>query len=916
MNSMRNRTGWKFIDDNGTFLWKEPEAINELYFPLCNEAGFMASITPKLHGDSKTSQNDFLLIPVSIEDIHNTRSARNFWIYINDKGAWSATGNSTLQNSRLFVSQTIEERVIEAGLLWHKLFYRDKDFGLSSTIINFVPVNTDTVEVMSISIKNESNQNITITPTSAIPIFGRSAENLRDHRHVTSLINRVINYKNGIGLKPVIRFNEHNHQINNNIFYVLGYEDNGSLPAGVIPVTGDFIGCGGNFENPEAVIRNLSPDLFRENNTEGKEIIGAIRFQTIDLSPGELKKYIILMGITDNNDKISSIQNRYCSIDKIEDLLKKNQLYWQEKSASMEFESGITDFSSWMKWVGIQPVLRKIYGCSFLPHHDYGKGGRGWRDLWQDSLSLVLQNTEELKDKLSENFSGIRIDGTNATIIGHNPGEFKADRNNIPRVWMDHGCWPYLTARLYIDQTGDLDFLLQEKQYFSDALFKRASVLNKHWNETEGTMCKTKSGEIYKGNIIEHLLVQNLISFFNVGEHNIIRLEDADWNDAIDMAYQKGESTAFSAFYAGNLCGISNLLSKLKDVKKLHEIEIFEEMAVLIDSISCNPDYNDIQYKKNILSDYFNRIDKGISGKKKRYKLDLLSEDLKKKGEWLKNHIRKNEWLNIENNSGFFNSYYNNDGEAVDGIHNNSVIMNLAGQVFTVMFGIADDNQVHCLYKACLKYLIDPETNGLRINTPLGDNRMNFGRVFAFAYGEKENGAIFNHLIIMFINALYKRNFVNEAYELFSSVYKLCMDSANAKIYPGIPEYFTSGGKGMYHYLTGSASWILITALQEIYGIKGNFGSLVLEPKLVKEQFDKNCMASVTSTFSNKKIKVSYTNKDHLEYGFYKIIKASLNRIDISKLAADGKKITIPRQDFLLLIMDTGLNEILIELGV
>lgn len=27
--------------------------------------------------------------------------------------------------------------------------------------------------------------------TSAIPIYGRSADNLRDHRHVTSLLHRI-----------------------------------------------------------------------------------------------------------------------------------------------------------------------------------------------------------------------------------------------------------------------------------------------------------------------------------------------------------------------------------------------------------------------------------------------------------------------------------------------------------------------------------------------------------------------------------------------------------------------------------------------------------------------------------------------------------------------------------------------------
>ncbi len=120
-----------------------------------------------------------------------------------------------------------------------------------------------------------------------------------------------------------------------------------------------------------------------------------------------------------------------------------------------------TEFDSFMRWVS-QPFLRRLYGCSFLPHHDYGRGGRGWRDLWQDCLSLLLMDPGDVRRMILDNFGGVRIDGTNATIIGHKQGEFIADRNGISRVWMDHGVWPFMTTKLYIDQTGDLEIFIGE----------------------------------------------------------------------------------------------------------------------------------------------------------------------------------------------------------------------------------------------------------------------------------------------------------------------------------------------------------------------------------------------------------------------------------------------------------------------
>ena len=62
-------------------------------------------------------------------------------------------------------------------------------------------------------------------------------------------------------------------------------------------------------------------------------------------------------------------------------------------------------------------------------------------------------------------FAGVRFDGTNATIIGSQPGEFVADRNNITRVWMDHAFWPFVTTKLYMNQTGDVEILKEKVSY-------------------------------------------------------------------------------------------------------------------------------------------------------------------------------------------------------------------------------------------------------------------------------------------------------------------------------------------------------------------------------------------------------------------------------------------------------------------
>jgi cellobiose phosphorylase len=232
----------------------------------------------------------------------------------------------------------------------------------------------------------------------------------------------------------------------------------------------------------------------------------------------------------------------------------------------------------------------------------------------------------------------------------------------------------------------------------------------------------------------------------------------------------------------------------------------------------------------------------------------------------------------------------------VDWEFEEGIRLNLTGQVFTTMFGLATDEQVLESYKSCQKYLKDVETGGYKLNTPLGPNTLNFGRGFSFAYGEKENGATFSHMVVMYMNALYQRGFVDQAYEVFNSIYKLCMENPNSTIYPGIPEYFNLSGKGMYSYLTGSASWLFLTVLTEMYGVKGDLGNLCLEPNLTLEQFDSEGQATVSTSFANRDITVTYTNPKKLHYTDYKLESVMINTLQVDPEVAENKKIILSRE--------------------
>jgi len=885
-----DKTLYSFTDNSGSFYSASADRIRSLYFPLGNE-NILSSITPDLHGDIKNGQNSFLLTPVSRIDLQNLRSSRNFWVYINRNKVWSAAGVSK------DLAQIKQDKfTLEAGMLWHKVTRQNKLIGLKAEILSFVPATGEPIEVMQVKLTNSSNKKISFIPTAAIPIYGRGANNFRDHRHVTSLLQRITLRKFGVISKPTLVFDETGHRVNKNNYFVLGWDEKFTPPQKIYPTQEVFCGDSGDLESPLAVFKNIPAQL---SNIQGKEAMGGLSFKPVALRPGQSKTYLVIMGISQELSEIKKIIIKFNRPEKVAVALQKTKDFWQHSSQGINIVTQNKDFDNWLRWVNIQPALRKIFGCSFLPDFDYGKGGRGWRDLWQDCLGLILNDPKAVRSMLLNNFSGVKIDGSNATIIGKESGEFIADRNNISRVWMDHGVWPLLTLDLYINETNDIDILFERAAYFCNHQIKRAKEIDYNWSPVYGNKLRTKSGKIYLGSILEHLLVENLVQFFNVGSHNHVRLEGADWNDGLDMAKENGESVAFSGMYAQNLETLAELL--IKSGRK--KIEVAKEVKVLLAKIN----YGSIFAKRKLLEKYFSQISIVISGKKVFLDTAELAKDLKAKSGWIKEHIRNTEWLS----EGFFNGYYDNRKNRLEGRISSRVRMTLTSQVFPIMAGIARPWQVRRILQTVNKYLLDKQTGGIHLNTDFKKELHDLGRAFSFSYGDKENGAIFSHMVVMFSYALYKQGYSEAAWESLNSLYKMAVDTAVSKIYPCLPEYFNLQGRGMYSYLTGSASWFMLTMLTQVFGVRGQGGDLIIQPKLSAELFRHSAGISLERIFAARRIKIKYFNPARLEFGKYRIAKALLNSENIP---IDKFPYLVIRRQVILSLPSNKLNLIEIHL--
>ncbi len=864
-------SGYTFTGKGGDFRMENPQHSSGLYIPVAGNTGLRSAVSPDFGGDAKLDQNHFLIAPKSISNLHSDRDTRNFFCAYED-GIWSACGASAMQEAERFTDAE-DKVVLEGGRMWQKVTRTDKKRNITAEVTIFSLLDTPS-EIMTVKITNDSDTETTFTPVAAIPIYGRSADNLRDHRHVTALLNRAKVCEDGVVVKPTLSFDERGHQINDTTYFVLGSGVNGAKPVEFIADADLFIGEGGTFLRPRTVLDITSSSWKKAPfNVDGKEMIGALKFDRVTLKKGESVSFRLAIGATTDPEK--DIANALLAITKAEDtdkIFEETKDYWNNLT-NIHVKTGDAGFDNYMEWITFQPQLRRIYGCSFLPHHDYGRGGRGWRDLWQDCLALLLTDPDGVRNMILDNFKGVRVDGTNATIIGDKPGEFKADRNGIPRVWMDHGFWPFLTLKLYMDQTGDLEILHAGATYFKDALIERAEGRDSLYNEAQGVIQKTKDNTDYTGTVLEHVLIQNITAVYDVGENGEIRLRGADWNDALDMASHRGESVAFTCGYAGNLKDIANYIRIYVAKTGIKEAEILSELKEIL--------FADPSNKNDLLKTYMSSVAHTVSGLRVKISLKELAFSLEHKADAMMDQIREKEWVQDNEGNGWYNGYYDDNAGRVEGVFDTpegpNVRMMLTGQVFSIMSGTAKKDAIQSIVKSADKYLYKEEIGGYRLNTDFKELRTDLGRMFGFSYGDKENGAVFSHMAVMYGNALYKRGFAKEGYKALNTLYKASADFKTSRIYPGIPEYFNAEGRGLYHYLTGAASWYLMTVVTESFGVRGQAGDLCIEPKLFAEQFDSEGNCSIRLPFRGKDLEVIFRNPDKKSFGEFEITGAVID---------------------------------------
>lgn len=329
------------------------------YMPLYNLKGLKSSITPFFGGDIKLDHHHYLLEPTTENDLFSNHMSRNMIFTIDDQ-MYFLNGDTHLQQQ--------DDVDVSFGLLYQKVERKNAKFKLNT--LSFIALDDD-IELHKITIENTSDKPFELDTITAIPIYARSADNLRDHRHVTSLLNRVTVTDNSIEVKPTLSFDERGHTKNTYTYVISAYNEHLKQNRFITSIE-DFL-AGGSFSYPKGIYQR---DV---KIKDGYEVMGGIGFEKIVLHPNESTTFIVSMGIFSEAIDVQKVVNKYLSIENINHAFNEVKAYFENESEKLNIDIVSNDVNMLLKWVRIQPELRRLFGNSYLPHHDYGRGGRGLR---------------------------------------------------------------------------------------------------------------------------------------------------------------------------------------------------------------------------------------------------------------------------------------------------------------------------------------------------------------------------------------------------------------------------------------------------------------------------------------------------------------------------------------------------------
>ena len=221
------------------------------------------------------------------------------------------------------------------------------------------------------------------------------------------------------------------------------------------------------------------------------------------------------------------------------------------------------------------------------------------------------------------------------------------------------------------------------------------------------------------------------------------------------------------------------------------------------------------------------------------------------------------------------------DGTVIGSKNDPEANMWLNPQSWAVISGLASKEQAEKALESVHRELNSPYGVQL-MNPPYSDHAFDGALMLLFNASTKENGGIFSQPQGWIILAESLMGHGNRAFEYFMESAPAAMnDKAEIrKLEPYCHGQFTEGmqspfaGRAHVHWLTGTASTVMVGCVEGILGLRPDFNGLSLEPSIPSEWKE----FSMTKDFRGKKLNIKVLNPNGAESG---CVRLTVNGADM-----------------------------------
>lgn len=708
------------------------------------------------------------------------------------------------------------ESVLDLG----EVTLRASTDGLEAETSVFLPVEGK-AECWEVRLRNASGRDRVVDVALVLPLFAGSRAYVEYHRDVVRLYNKPLVRGGRVEIANGLEWIEGRSGPSALRYVAAAALDGAAAPDRVWTDREDLLGGRGEWTRPEAILADRAPRL----SGLGRELVAAFEWRGVRLPAGGARTLALSAGVADDGaeaDRIAALASPAA----VAEARRAVAAFWAERTGAVRIRTADPDLdSSWNRWWLHQALVRHWFGNTGHPQFDYGSDFSGWREIWQDLMATTPLDPEAAREASLYVLTGVRPDGTNATRFFTRTGRFGSDEVN--GLWCDHPYWTLQAVRQIVDETGDLQYLVdREVGWFRDAFRARGDRKDAAWPAGTIGEAPAADGRPLRGTVLEHLLVQSLGMYHDCGDRGLLKLRRADWNDAVDQVHG-GENVVFSCGLVRNLRLLAETVDEIAARLGLPEITLFEAAARLV-----SPGANDgaARGRRERMREFLAEADAAPSARRVAVPAADLARDLREKADALTRVVRE-----VAYNGEYFFGYIQADGRPIEETGESKI--HLMAQTYALYTDAVRGAEVDRLVEAVFRLLGDPK-GGLRLNAP-AYTRFDpaIGRITGFAPGTKENAAVFNHANLYFMHAMLLRRRAAEAWRVFRGI-ATCWRPRGATAGPHLPEYWISSdhphlaGRAEYPLLTGTGPWTRLVVPRHLFGVRGDLDGLRIDPCL------------------------------------------------------------------------------------